>query len=99
MLEDLAEAIETLGIPIDGVGLVQVLALRDRLDARIAETVGPSTPLRCGTSTTATSMTAWLRASAAMTSRSAGPLSRRLRKLPITSAAYRTEASAQAFLG
>ena len=40
----------------------------------------------------ATSMTAWLRASAAMTSRSAGRLSllaRRLHQLPTTSAAYR----------
>ena len=49
VLEELAAAIETLDIPVDGAALVQVLALRDRLDARIAEPWGPSTPPGCGT--------------------------------------------------
>ncbi len=64
MLDDLAEAIETLDIPVDGAALVQVLALRDRLDARIAETVGAFDAAGPWDLDAATSMTAWLRASA-----------------------------------
>ena len=92
MLEDLAAVIETLDIPVDGAALVQVLALRDRLDARIAEAVGAFDAAGLWDLDAATSMTAWLRASAGMTSRSAGRLSllaRRLHKLPTTSAAFR----------
>ncbi len=33
MLVELTEAIERLDIPVDGAALVEVLALRDRLDA------------------------------------------------------------------
>ena len=37
MLDDLAGAIDGLDIPVDRVSLAQAIALRDRLDARIAE--------------------------------------------------------------
>jgi len=40
VFEDLAVAIETLDIPPGGDALVAAMALRDRLDARIAEAVG-----------------------------------------------------------
>ena len=57
MLADLAAAIENLDIPVDGDSLVEALALRDRLDARIAgppessrpTAGGPATP-RCPSS-------------------------------------------------
>ncbi|MEA2828560.1 MAG: hypothetical protein QOG43_2999, partial [Actinomycetota bacterium] len=40
MLENLASVIEGLRVPLDGAMLVQVLALRDRLEARLAVAVG-----------------------------------------------------------
>ena len=61
MLEDLAEAIEKLRVPTEGAALTQLLALRDRLDARIAEAVGDFDAARLWDLDGATSMTAWLR--------------------------------------
>jgi hypothetical protein len=40
VLEGPAEAIGTLRIPVDSAALAQVLGLRDRLDALIADVVG-----------------------------------------------------------
>ncbi len=91
-MEELAKVIERLEVAVDGPSLVCVLALRDRLDARIAQAVGAFEAAGLWDLDAATSMTAWLRASAGMTSKSAGRLSlvaRRLHKLPATSAAYR----------
>ena len=91
VLEDLAEAIENLDVSVDGAALVRVLALRDQLDARIAEAVGAFDAAQLWDIEGATSMTAWLRASASMTKRSAGRLSvlaRRLRSLLVRSAAF-----------
>ncbi|HVF13873.1 MAG TPA: DUF222 domain-containing protein [Acidimicrobiales bacterium] len=91
MLEDLAEAIEKLDIPVDGAALARVLALRDQLDARIAEVVGAFDAAELWDIDGATSMTAWLRASAAMTKRSASRLAvlgRRMRQLPVCAKAY-----------
>jgi hypothetical protein len=39
MFEQLGEAIEGLDIPVDGDALAALLALRDRLDARICDAV------------------------------------------------------------
>jgi hypothetical protein len=39
MFEELGDAIEGLDIPADGAALVAVVALRDRLDARISDAV------------------------------------------------------------
>ncbi|MDQ6727924.1 MAG: hypothetical protein M3066_17440 [Actinomycetota bacterium] len=50
VFEELAEAVEKLSVPVDGAALVQVLRLRDRLDARIAEAVAPSMPPHFATS-------------------------------------------------
>ncbi len=90
MLEDLAEAIEKLRVPTEGAALAQLLALRDLLDARIAEAVGDFDAAGLWDLDGATSMTAWLRDKASMTSRSAHglvSLAGRLRKLPVCAAA------------
>jgi hypothetical protein len=90
-MEDLAEAIVELDIPVDGAAIVQVLALRDRLDARIAEAAGAFDTAQLWDIDGATSMTAWLRASAGMTQRAAtrlAVLGRRMRQLPVLAAAY-----------
>lgn len=92
MFEELAEAIERVEGPVDGAALVQALALRDRLDARICEAVGDFDAARLWDIDAATSLTAWLRSFGGMTSRAAGRLSvlaRRLHRLPVTGAAYR----------
>ena len=39
MFDELGTAIETLDIPLDGDALTAAIALRDRLDARISDTV------------------------------------------------------------
>ena len=91
MLEELAAAIEGLDIPVEGAALVRVLALRDQLDARIAAAVGAFDAAGLWDIDGSTSMVAWLRASAGMTRTAAGRLSvlgRRLRELPVCSAAY-----------
>jgi Domain of unknown function (DUF222) len=91
VLEDLAEVIEGLDVPVDGAAIVQALALRDRLDARIAEAVGAFDAASLWDIDGATSMIAWLRALADMTRQSAGRLAmlgRRLRQLPVCSMAY-----------
>jgi hypothetical protein len=91
VLEDLAEAIEGLDIPVNGAAILQALALRDQFDARIAEAGGAFDAARLWDIDGATSMTAWLRASAGMTRKSAGRLAlvgRRMRQLPVCAAAY-----------
>jgi hypothetical protein len=91
MLDELADVIDKLEIPVDAGALVRVLALRDQLDARIAEAVGAFDDAQLWDIDGATSMTAWLRSSASMTNRSAHRLeilARRLRKLPVCAAAY-----------
>ena len=91
VLEELAAAIEGLDVPVDGAALVRVLALRDQLDARIADAVGAFDKAELWDIDGSTSMIAWLRASASMTKNAATRLSslgRRLRDLPVTSAAY-----------
>lgn len=91
-MEELAKAVENLDIPVDGAALVQALALRDRLDACITAAVGTFDAAGLWDLDAATSMAAWPRASAGMTSRSAGRLSlvsRRLHGLPATSTAHR----------
>lgn len=87
----MAEAIKELDIPVDGFAIVDVLGLRDRLDARTAEALGDFDAAKLWDIDAATSLTAWLRAHGGLTLRSAGRLSllaRRLRQLPVTSAAY-----------
>ncbi len=91
VLDDLAEAIENLDIGVDGAAIVRALALRDQLDARIAEVVGAFDAASLWDIDGATSMTAWLKSSARMTDRVAkrtSSIASRLRKLPVIAAAY-----------
>ena len=91
MFATLVEVIDGLEIPADGMAIAEALALRDRLDARIAAAIGAFDRAGLWDVDGATSMTAWLRSTAGMTSRSAkrlASLSSRLRSLPATSAAY-----------
>ncbi len=91
MFKDLAAVISDLDVPVDAGSLVEAIALRDRLDARIAEATGSFEATGCWGVDASASMTAWLRAHARMTRRSAQKLSvlgRRLRSLPVCAAAY-----------
>ena len=90
VFEGLAEEIRGLDIPADGAALVQALALRDRLDALIVQAVGEFDDVGMWECDGSTSMTAWLKSAASMTSKSATHLvsmARRLRKLPVCSSA------------
>jgi hypothetical protein len=91
MLEDLTEAIEGLDIPVDGAAITQLLGLRDRLEARIAEVVGAFDAAKLWDIDGAISMTAWLRTSSDMTRKSANRLAilgRRMRQLPVCAKAF-----------
>ncbi len=71
--------------------MVEAIALRDRLDARIAEATGTFEATGLWAVDASASMTAWLRAHARMTRRSAHrlrSLAMRLRSLPVCAAAY-----------
>ncbi len=91
MLEGLAGAIEELRIPPSGPAIAEAVALRDRLEAKIAEAVGAFDAASLWDLDAATSMTAWLRHHAGMTSRDAARTAsraKRLRDLPATAAAW-----------
>ena len=91
MLKDLAVAIENVEVPLDCNSLVEAIALRDRLDARIALAVGEFEANGFWAVDASASMTAWLRAHALMTGRSAKrlrSLAMRLRSLPVCAQAY-----------
>jgi uncharacterized protein DUF222/HNH endonuclease len=94
MFEDLADAIDTLDVPVDGDALAEVLALRDRFEARLVEAV-------CAFDDTSewdraegcASLAAWLRIVGRMTAGEASRLARtarRLRVLPTLRAAWLT---------
>ncbi|MDQ4133521.1 MAG: hypothetical protein M3179_10015 [Actinomycetota bacterium] len=61
MFQALARAVEELEVPPYGDALAEVVALRDRLDAAIAEAVGRFDAEGSWEAEGATSMTAWLR--------------------------------------
>jgi hypothetical protein len=91
VFEDLAVAIDNLDIPVERDCLVEAIALRDRLDARIAEAVGAFEADGWWAVDASASTTAWLRANAGMTRRAAQRLSsvaKRLRSLPVCARAY-----------
>jgi hypothetical protein len=91
MLETLAAAIEELVIPADGESLVEAIALRDRLDARIAQAAGEFEAIGWWGLDASASMTAWLRANARMTRSAAQRLrsvAAKLRSLPVCAKAY-----------
>jgi hypothetical protein len=84
-LDALAETVENLRIPLDGAALARAIALRDQLDARIAETIDAFDRAELWDLDAATSMTAWLRHHTRRTPAAASQLTRtarRLRSLP-----------------
>jgi hypothetical protein len=90
VLAALAGAVEELELPVDGPTLLAAIALRDRLDAKIAAAAGEFDHHSLWDLDAATSLTAWLRDRASMTANAAGRLAargRRLRVLPVTTAA------------
>jgi hypothetical protein len=90
VLEALAGAVEELELSVDGPTLLAAIALRDRLDAKIAAAAGEFDHHSLWDLDAATSLTAWLRDRASMTANAAGRLAargRRLRVLPVTTAA------------
>src|SRR3712207_1320837 len=92
MFGRLAEGIESLSIPVDGDALIAVLALRDRLDAKIASAVSEFDAAGLWELDGATSMTAWLKDRGARSSREAGrtaAVGKRLRELPALADAWR----------
>src|SRR5262245_43112122 len=92
VLEQLGEAIDGLDIPVDGAALAEVLALRDRLDARISDAVAHCDRAGLWELDGATSMTAWLTHHTRMPRPRASATSARARKLaqlPVTAGAWR----------
>jgi hypothetical protein len=92
MLEQLAQAIEGLDIPVDNDALAAALALRDRLDARISDTIAAVDRAALWELDGATSTTAWLADRAHMPRPRAAATASRARKLarlPVTGAAWR----------
>ena len=92
MFEELGTAIDQLDIPVDGAALAAILALRDRLDARISDAVAAHDRAGLWELDDATSMTAWLTDRAAMPrARAAATVSRarKLARLPVTAGAWR----------
>src|SRR5215204_2884526 len=92
VFEELGTAVETLDIPLDGDALAAVIALRDRLDARISDAVNAYDRAGLWELDGATSMTSWLadrggmaRARAAATASRA----RKLARLSLTPRAWR----------
>ncbi|HEX3623747.1 MAG TPA: DUF222 domain-containing protein [Acidimicrobiales bacterium] len=91
MTADLAAAIESLEIPPVGEALVEAIALRDRLDARLAGAASAVEASGWWAGDASVSFVAWLRAHARMTRRSAQrlrTLAVRLRSLPVCAQAY-----------
>src|SRR5262245_31412049 len=92
VFEQLGEAIEGLDIPVDGAALAEVVALRDRLDARISDAVAHCDRVGLWELDGATSMTAWLALHTRMSRSRAAATSARARKLaqlPVTAGAWR----------
>ncbi len=92
MFEELGTAIDSLDIPVDGDTLAAVIALRDRLDARISDTVATYDTAGLWELDGATSMTGWLADRAGMARARAAATAARARKLThlsLTPAAWR----------
>jgi Domain of unknown function (DUF222) len=92
MFEELGAAIDTLDIPADGAALAAAVGLRDRLDARLSDTVSAHDRTGLWELDGATSMTAWLADRAALPRPRAAAMVSRARKLahlPVTATAWR----------
>src|SRR3954454_14941838 len=92
MFEELAHVVDNLDIPVTGAALAEVIAVRDRLDARIAEAAGAFDADCLWALDGAVSMAGWLKAHGGMSGGRAAGLStvaQRLHDLPVTLAAWR----------
>jgi hypothetical protein len=92
VLEELGAAIETLDIPLDGDALTAAIRLRDRLDARISDTIAAYDTAALWELEGATSMTGWLADRGGVArSRAAGSAARarKLARLTLTPQAWR----------
>ncbi len=93
VLEQLAQAIDGLDLPMDGAVLAEALALADRLNAKLTSAVGEHDVADMWRNDGATSMTAWLRHHARRSGRDAAgytKTARRLSQLPVAAHAYGT---------
>jgi Domain of unknown function (DUF222) len=81
VLEELGTAVETLDIPLDGDALAAVIALRDRLEARISDTIAAYDAAALWELDGATSMTGWLADRGGMARPRAAASAARARKL------------------
>ncbi len=91
VFESLCTEIDQLVVPLCGEAITEVLALRDRLDAKITDAVGAFDAAGLWDLDSATSMTAWLRQHGVMTKREAARVTgraKKLRSLPVTAAAW-----------
>jgi len=92
VIQGLAAAIDDLALPVDGDVLAEVLALRDRLEAKICEAVCAFDDTNeWDTQEGCASMASWLRIRGQMTARDAHRLAqtaRRLRSLPTLRSAW-----------
>jgi len=94
MFEQLGNTIDELDIPVDSDALAAILALRDRLDARISDAVAAHDRAGLWELDGATSMTAWLSDRARMprpraTATATSVRARKLAQLPLTAGAWR----------
>jgi hypothetical protein len=92
VFEELGTAIETLDIPLDGDALTAVIRLRDRLDARISDTIAAYDTAALWELDGATSMTGWLADRGGMARARAAATAARARKrarLTLTPRAWR----------
>ncbi|HVF73846.1 MAG TPA: DUF222 domain-containing protein [Acidimicrobiales bacterium] len=91
MIAALREAVEAPDVPLDGVALAEVLKLVDLLNAKVTRVIGEFDAEGLWELDGATSMTAWLRHHAGMTSSSAKSIAstaKKLRSLPMTAGAW-----------
>src|SRR3954470_14735126 len=92
VFEELAQAIDEVDSPVGNAALAEIIALQDRLAAKVCEAVGEFDHQCWWAPDGTASMTAWLKTHAGMTGRRARPLvgaAGRLRQAPVTTAAWR----------
>ena len=91
MLEQLADAIDEVEIPLDRAALIEAFRLRDRLDAKLSDAVGAFDAEQLWELDGATSMQAWLQHFVPLTARDAHwtvKIAKRLRQCSTTRQAW-----------
>lgn len=91
MFDALRGEVERLDVPVDGDAIAELFAIRDRLDAKLSAAVGEFDRAGLYDLEGRTSMTAWLRSNAPLTTTEAHRVAvtaRHLRQLPVTREAW-----------